>query len=144
MHRATMHPKQERGFTLIEVLIVVIVLGVLAAIVVLGVGQTKSNALKSSCHTGVKAIELSAEALNTHLSTYPSGTFDRDSDPNPLLAVAGNGALLKGWPTSDGFQLTYSFDPTAVVDGGAGDTTYHVNVLDRNGIQTSGNSCSDL
>ena len=89
-------------------------------------------------------IELSAEAMNTRSGEYPTGVFDESSSPNTLLASSGSSALLPAWPTSDQFRLTYRFDPTPVAGGGAGDTTYHVSVLDRNGIPTPSNSCSDL
>jgi prepilin-type N-terminal cleavage/methylation domain-containing protein len=72
MRRATAALRDERGFTLIELLIVIIVLGSLAAIVVIAVGSTRKTAAESACQTGVKSVELSAEAYNTRALRRPA------------------------------------------------------------------------
>src|ERR1041385_5168840 len=66
--------RNEKGFPLIELLIVIIVLGILAAIVVFAVGTTRKDSVASSCKTNYKALELGAEAVNTTVGAYPFGT----------------------------------------------------------------------
>src|SRR2546423_3427072 len=68
--------RNEEGFTLIELLIVIIVLGILAAIVVFAVSSTKHDSVAASCKTDVKSIELSAEAANVHLGSYPGAPIN--------------------------------------------------------------------
>jgi general secretion pathway protein G len=97
--------KNEEGFTLIELLIVIIVLGILAAIVVFAVGSTKDDAVSAACKTDQKAVELSAEAVNTHQSSYPL-----TANVGQLNASAGQGGLLKSFPTSNDYTLVYTSD----------------------------------
>lgn len=123
----------ENGFTLVELLIVIIVLGILAAIVVFAVGSTRGNAIQSSCATRVRSIKESAEAVRAKTDTYPAGTIDDTTAANPLVAPQA-GALLKEWPTSSDFVLRYV---------GSGGTSYTVDVYKSDGT-TSVASCSAL
>src|SRR5207249_2546370 len=90
---------------------VIIILGILAAIVVFALGNTRKDSVVSSCKTNYKSIELSAEAVNTKMGSYP-----RTLAPSYLLLVAGNragpgltnnGALLKTYPTSSDYSIVY-------------------------------------
>lgn len=85
------------GFTLIEVLIVLIILGVLAAIVVLAVGHTRDDALNAGCVTDVKTIQLAEEAYTVHNHGYATSSDD--------LTAAGSGNL-KVWPGSATLTFT--------------------------------------
>src|SRR5260221_8052459 len=100
--------RNEEGFTLIELLIVIIVLGILAAIVVFAVGSTRKDSVASSCKTNYKSLELSAEAANTKMGSFPTpfetAAFPATVVASPLLAgntlnpttpPSSNGALLK-------------------------------------------------
>src|SRR5688572_9326452 len=96
--------KEENGFTLVELLIVVIVLGLLAAIVVFAIGDTRSNALESTCRTTVNSVELAAEAYHTKNDAYPAAHEDAN------LADQALGGLLKSWPveTSPDYRLDWN------------------------------------
>src|SRR5437588_11569845 len=84
---------EEEGFTLIELLIVIIVLGILAAIVVFAIGSTRKDSVASTCKTNQKAVELSAEAINTKTGVYPSGPIN-SANAGPLVTPS-TGALPK-------------------------------------------------
>src|SRR4051812_34577808 len=96
---------KDEGFTLIELLIVIIILGILAAIVVFAVGSTRKDSVASSCKTDFKQVQLSAEAANTKVGTYPAvstaaGAGDTtqaavDIKYAGLISTATNGALIK-------------------------------------------------
>jgi general secretion pathway protein G len=95
---------------LIELLIVVIVLAILAAIVVFALGTTRSDSVHSACSTSEKSLELSAEAINTKTGAYPAGTIISTTANNPLVVggvTPSNGALLKTYPTSNDYSLQY-------------------------------------
>ena|SRR5581483_3910872 len=97
--------RNEEGFTLIELLIVIIVLGILAAIVVFAVGSTRSDAVSASCKTAVKSVELSAEAQNTKVGSYPAKANSSNSTSTILSA---NGGLLKSWPSDSDYVIQWN------------------------------------
>jgi prepilin-type N-terminal cleavage/methylation domain-containing protein len=55
--------KQDEGFTLIEVLIVIVILGVLSTVVVAAVGGARSDAEESSCSSDAYTLATAAEAF---------------------------------------------------------------------------------
>jgi general secretion pathway protein G len=123
--------RNEDGFTLIELLIVIIVLGILAAIVVFAVSSTKHDSVAASCKTDVKSIELSAEAVNTHAGSYPTGPINSQNATN-LISNGTNGALLKAWPSTSNYILQYTVAsnnvavnvfPKTATEGAAGAVT---------------------
>src|SRR3954467_10805380 len=108
----------EGGFPLIELLIVIIILGILAAIVVFAVGNTRKDSVANSCKTDVKSVELSAEAVNTKTGVYPVTTDATTADgANPLVAFTGstNGALLKTYPRRGDYSLTWDQTTAKVI-----------------------------
>ena len=119
----------EEGFTLIELLIVIIVLGILAAIVVFAVGNTKSDALQSSCKTAVNAVQLSAEAVKVKEGSYPGASADAD------LANASKGGMLKAWPAEDSADYDLDWNGSAV------DVKYDG---DNDGALDETGTCADL
>jgi len=52
----------ERGFTLVELLVVVLILGVLAAVVVFSVGGITNRGKNASCTTEVREVRTAIEA----------------------------------------------------------------------------------
>ncbi|HEX9970051.1 MAG TPA: prepilin-type N-terminal cleavage/methylation domain-containing protein, partial [Acidimicrobiales bacterium] len=54
--------RQEEGFTLIEMLIVVIILGILAAVVVFGVSTFRDDSVTNACKTDIKSVEAAGQA----------------------------------------------------------------------------------
>ena len=66
----------EGGFTLVELLIVIVILGILAAIVVLAIGGLKDTAQNSSCKPGAKTIESAEDAYFAPRTTPTAVTAD--------------------------------------------------------------------
>jgi prepilin-type N-terminal cleavage/methylation domain-containing protein len=62
---------QERGFTIVELLIVVVVIAILAAITIVSYNGITSRANTSSAATNVETIQKIAEAYNSDCSGYP-------------------------------------------------------------------------
>ncbi len=63
-----------KGFTLVELLVVIVILGVLAAVVVFSVSGITNNSDKSACKTQLRTIETAVEAYRAQEGGYPANT----------------------------------------------------------------------
>ena len=63
--------KADKGFSLIELLIVIAILGILAVVVVLSVGGTTTSAKSKACTADKKTLQIAAEAYNASTGGYP-------------------------------------------------------------------------
>jgi general secretion pathway protein G len=92
----------ERGFTLVELLIVIVILGILAGIVVFAVGNLTSNATANSCATEKATVSTAMEAYKAQTGAYPT----------VLAQLTGTGALLKTTPT--GYTISATGTPVTI------------------------------
>ncbi len=76
----------EKGFTLVELLVVVAILGILAAVVVFAVRGVADNGQKSGCSADTNAIRRAEEAHFARTETYADekGLFDTGTVSEPL------------------------------------------------------------
>jgi len=66
----------QEGFTLVELLVVIVILGILAAIVVFAVTGITGNGQKSACQTDAKTVEAAEEAAFAQTqSTTGTGAY---------------------------------------------------------------------
>lgn len=80
------HPDQ--GFTLVEVLLVIMVLGLLSAIVVATMGGFRADAAEAGCAADRRVLDTSAEAYLAQLATKTIPATGATPDRYELTLVA--------------------------------------------------------
>src|SRR4026209_2686700 len=92
-----------KGFTMIELLIVVVIIGILAAIAIPKFAATKDKAKLASVKTDVRNIETSQEAYFSDYATYAADWAALQAKTNASLS-SGNSASVAG--VASGFTAT--------------------------------------
>ena len=98
----TKFENKDKGFTLVELLIVIVILGILATVTVFAVRGITNNGKESACAADKKVLESAAESYMAQFGEYPASAA--------TMETAG---LLKDVSTDN---WTYAYT--------AGDTTY--------------------
>ena len=70
--RSVLMMRRRSGFTLIEIMVVVVILGLLAALVVPNIGSRVSEAQRTAASTQIRSIEDALEMYRMHNGFYPS------------------------------------------------------------------------
>lgn len=71
-------PGSQRGFTIVELLIVVVIIGILAAIVVVAYNGLTNRAKTTKAETAASTFVKKAEAYNVEEGSYPNNFSDLD------------------------------------------------------------------
>ena len=74
--------KNRKGLTLIELLIVVIILGALAAIAIPRMSQNSTTAKQRACQTNLATMNAQIELYNANTGAYPVSLATLTGDPN--------------------------------------------------------------
>ena len=80
----------QKGFTLVELLVVIVILGILAAVVVFAVGGSTEKAQSSSCKAENAALSSAVEAYRASVGTYAT---------NIGQLISGSNKFLRSTPT---------------------------------------------
>ena len=93
--------KADKGFTLVELLIVIVILGILATVTVFAVRGITNQGQTSACAADEKTLMVAAEAYMAQEGVYPASTqamvdvgLLRDVSANWTYAVAGDDFTL--------------------------------------------------
>ena len=88
---------RDAGFTLVELLIVIVVLGILSGIVLFGVARFRADANVAACKADVATVNVAADAFDAQTGNYPT-----------TVAALVTGGYLKSTPSGG----TYTFNGT--------------------------------
>lgn len=107
----------QKGFTLIELMIVITVIAILSAIVLFGLGQAQKAARDTQRAQNIKAIQVALQSSYTNNGVYPaaSGTWI----PNMSADYLPNAVTDPGCGTA-----ASTFDVRTVASGCAGVVVY--------------------
>ncbi len=83
---ASVH-KDQRGFTLIELVVVVLIIGVLAGIAMPRLASAWDDAKTSACKANLKQIEAALELYYFENNKYPTESEFKNTDGKTLLKL---------------------------------------------------------
>jgi prepilin-type N-terminal cleavage/methylation domain-containing protein len=112
----------DSGYTLIELVVVMVVIGILASIVIFGLTGVTAQSVQATCASDAKTVSI---ALGAYQEEHPQSTQITETE----LIAAGTGAL-QSWPLSPQGQFSIEI---------AGDGNALVGQLDSNGYKISDN-----
>ena len=94
-----------KGFTLVELMIVVLILGALAAISIPRIMGGAQTAKENACSTNIDVLNSQIELYYANEGSWPTALGDLTSDPN-------NNYFPDGLPTCP-FEDPYSYNTTS-------------------------------
>jgi general secretion pathway protein G len=97
--------RSERGFTLFELLVVIIILAILAGIVIYAVGGTQANGLTSSCSTDARSFQTALQEYNADTNAYPS--LGSGSALTSTVTIGGTtyGPFMRSLPSTTNYRI---------------------------------------
>lgn len=99
-------PRGQGGFTLIEILVVVVILGILASIIVPKIMKRPEEARRTKAKMDIKAIETALNLYRLDNGVYPSTEQGLDA----LVTKPTTGIIPKNWK-EDGYLDKVPKDP---------------------------------
>ena len=89
----------ERGFTLVEMLIVIVLLGVLSGIVVFAVGNMTTNAKTTGCRAEKTTLMHALETYKSYTGAYPTAAAAGGGSHVAMDLLDGNAATVPSFGT---------------------------------------------
>ena len=106
------------GITLIELLIVIVVLGILAAVVVFALGGVTGSSVVAACNADAKTVQTALAAYEAQSGTLPANVTAISTVGVAAGATVLVPSYLQTWPENTGSNYAIS-----IVAGGTVDVT---------------------
>ncbi len=126
--------KTSKGFTIVELLIVIVVIGILAALVITTYNGIQQKARDTERKTDINAIHGQVEAYQAQNGKYPTLANVNDAtfrtanmkglDGAALQDPKGNAQTLVAAPSATAYA--YAVSPSGCDNGAGGDCTQYV------------------
>jgi len=123
----------KKGFTIVELLIVIVVIGILATLVITAYSGIQQKARNSKRQTDVNALQTALEGFHTDKGYYPSLTDMNNPNFISQLKIDAN-ALVD--PSNPGQSKALAQYPTAKV------YAYTVTDADGTSCEANDNNCA--
>ena len=134
-----MHNKivTKKGFTIVELLVVIVVIGILVTIMVISYNGIQQRSRDSKRASDITQLKIAIEKLHSDKSMYPASCGDYTGcwisslavelspylqtvphDPKNAIGSAGDYQYVRGSVTDDSFGLLVSYEAKAVCKTG--------------------------
>ena len=80
--------RRDEGFTLIELLIAIVVVGILTAVVIVGIGGLTNTGSKGACQASADAAKAASVVHHANTGNWPADFNVMAAGANPELEVA--------------------------------------------------------
>jgi len=99
------YARREDGFTLFELLVVIIILAILAGIVIFSVGSTQASGIASSCSTDAKSFQTALEEYKADTDSYPALGTGSALTTTVTIGSTTYGPFMRALPGTTEYQI---------------------------------------